>query len=95
MDACASAGWRGGLEAEQVAVRDALGRVTAEPVRARWASPRAACAAMDGIAILAAAADGPGRVDLPASAVTWIDTGDWAAAGRGRGGAAGAARGPR
>ena len=34
-------------------MRDGLGRVTAAPVRARWPAPRAACAAMDGIAIKA------------------------------------------
>jgi putative molybdopterin biosynthesis protein len=78
--ACTSAGWRGGPTAEQVPVRDALGRVTAAAVRARWPAPRNACAAMDGIALNASSAPGPadaaGRWLLPAAAFTWIDTGD-------------------
>ena len=78
--ACTSAGWRGGPAAEQVAVRDGLGRVTAAAVRARWAAPRNDCAAMDGIAIKASSAPGPadaaGRWQLPGGAFTRIDTGD-------------------
>ena len=78
--ACTSAGWRGGPAAEQVAVRDGLGRVTAAAVRARWAAPRNDCAAMDGIAIKASSAPGPadaaGRWQLPRGAFTWVDTGD-------------------
>ena len=50
IDACASAGWRWTPTAEQAPVRDALGRVTAAPLHARWPAPRSACAAMDGIA---------------------------------------------
>ncbi len=78
MDACANAGWRA-LAAEQVPVRDGLGRVTAAPVRARWPSPRTSCAAMDGIAVSAGSAPRPdeaGRWWLGASAFTWVDTGD-------------------
>jgi putative molybdopterin biosynthesis protein len=65
---------------EQVSVQLALGRVTAAAAHARWASPRFACAAMDGIAIDwdlsgRGLADG-GRFLLAASAFTWIDTGD-------------------
>jgi len=84
--ACAAAGWHAhaGRVAEQVPVQDALGRVSAAAVRARWPSPRFACAAMDGIAVAfdslessAGAGAGAGeRVSLPASAVTWVDTGD-------------------
>jgi putative molybdopterin biosynthesis protein len=54
----------------------------AAEVRARWASPRFTCAAMDGIAINAQhgddGTDGPpgGRWLLPATGFTWIDTGD-------------------
>jgi putative molybdopterin biosynthesis protein len=73
----------GAGSAERVAVGEALGRVTAGPVTARWPSPRAACAAMDGIAVLAAdlgCADHfgsePGTVRLPAGRFQWIDTGD-------------------
>ena len=58
LDALARAGWRGrahtDADAERVDVGRSLGRVTAEPVTARWPSPRGACAAMDGIAVRAA-----------------------------------------
>ena len=78
--ACTAAGWRGALGAEPVPVSAALGRVTAAPVRARWPSPRSACAAMDGIAISAAdtagSADTAGVWRLAASAFAWVDTGD-------------------
>jgi putative molybdopterin biosynthesis protein len=76
--ACAKAGWRGQPAAEQVPVSAALGRVTAAPVLARLAAPRAACAAMDGIAIRVGADDATetGRRLLPAGAFTWIDTGE-------------------
>jgi len=82
IDACTAAGWRGAPAAEPVPVSGALGRVTAAPVRARWPSPRSACAAMDGIAISAGPADAAGsavaagRWQLAASAFTWVDTGD-------------------
>src|SRR5215469_3693721 len=73
--ACSDAGWHAGPVAEQVPVQEALGRVTAAAIRARWPSPRFACAAMDGIAVAASAA-GPADssgVLLPAQAFTWID----------------------
>jgi putative molybdopterin biosynthesis protein len=72
-------------------VADALGRVTAAPVIARWPSPRSACSAMDGIAVSAATVSGAtvsgatvsgatvsgqARVWLPAGTFEWIDTGD-------------------
>jgi putative molybdopterin biosynthesis protein len=68
-------------DGEEVAVGEALGRVTAVPVAARWPSPRTDCAAMDGIAIRAAdlaggTATGDGTVRLPAGMFEWIDTGD-------------------
>jgi putative molybdopterin biosynthesis protein len=75
MDACTRAGWRGTLAAEQVAVRDGLGRVTVAPVHARWPAPRSACAAMDGIAIKAAPA-AAGVWQLATGSFTWVDTGD-------------------
>ncbi len=84
MDACARAGWRAAPAAEQVPVADGLGRVTAAPVLARWPSPRADCAAMDGIAVAASALSGPvldGSARLPGPAFTWIDTGDPVPAG--------------
>jgi putative molybdopterin biosynthesis protein len=62
-------------------VRDGLGRVTAAPVRALWPAPRFACAAMDGIAIKAAAADAAGVWQLTAAEFTWVDTGDLIPAG--------------
>ena len=94
LDALAGAGWPAGPghEGERVPVHQALGRVTAEPVTARWPSPRGACAAMDGIAVRAAdldaasvVVDGAGQGDGPRSgppvrlapgAFRWIDTGD-------------------
>ena len=79
-DACTNAGWPGVPVAEQVPIREALGRVTAAPVRARWPAPSAACAAMDGIAIKAGPvgrpADAAGRWWLAASPFAWADTGD-------------------
>ena len=81
-----------GPGSERVAVGEALGRVTAAPVVARWPSPRTDCAAMDGIAVraadLAAALPVPAKgqpenvradgqaVRLPAGLFEWIDTGD-------------------
>lgn len=102
LDSLAGAGWpappgapREGLapgQPEQVPVGEALGRVTAAPVIARWPSPRADCAAMDGIAVraadlaAAAAADGTaggdGAARLPAGSFEWIDTGDPLPAGK-------------
>jgi molybdopterin molybdotransferase/putative molybdopterin biosynthesis protein len=79
--ACTAAGWQGTPAAEDVPVRDGLGRVTAAPVRARWAAPRSACAAMDGIAIRAAAAEAGGVWRLAAAEFTWVDTGDLIPAG--------------
>jgi molybdopterin molybdotransferase/putative molybdopterin biosynthesis protein len=75
IDACVKAGWQGTPAAEDVPVRDGLGRVTATPVRARWPAPRFACAAMDGIAIQAAA-DAAGVWQLAATEFAWVDTGN-------------------
>jgi len=80
LEACAAAGWHGTAAAEEVPVRDGLGRVTAAPVRARWPAPRSDCAAMDGIAIKAGPADA-GVWQLPAASFTWVDTGDLMPAG--------------
>jgi putative molybdopterin biosynthesis protein len=72
--------------AGHVPLASALGRVTSAPVTARWPSPRADCAAMDGIAINAGksgisggaggdpGSSGPHRI--APGAFTWIDTGD-------------------
>ena len=86
LDSLARAGWDAGPAAERVPVADALGRVSADPIVARWPSPRSDCSAMDGIAVLAAgltvaatadatATDGS-AVRLPAGTFEWIDTGD-------------------
>jgi putative molybdopterin biosynthesis protein len=78
--ACAEAGWQAGPVVEQVSVHGAIGRVSAAAARARWASPRFDCAAMDGIAITVRPSDGglaeDRQVLLPDSAFTWVDTGD-------------------
>jgi MoeA N-terminal region (domain I and II) len=83
--ACKDAGWLGVPAAEQVPVREGLGRVTAAPVRARWPAPRATCAAMGGIAIKASSAacpaDAGSRSRLAVSSFTWVDTGDPVPAG--------------
>lgn len=90
-ESLARAGWSapGVAATQRVPVGEALGRATAAPVVARWPSPRADCAAMDGIAVSAAdlaaapaagaagASDaGEGAVRLTAGAFAWIDTGD-------------------
>jgi molybdopterin molybdotransferase/putative molybdopterin biosynthesis protein len=81
LDSLTRAGWSAGRTAEQVPVADALGRVTAGPVVARWPSPRSDCSAMDGIAVRAARLTAAGGVvgnvvRLPAGTFQWIDTGD-------------------
>jgi putative molybdopterin biosynthesis protein len=81
IDACAAAGWRGTPAEQQVPVRDGLGRVTAAAVCARWPAPRFSCAAMDGIAIKAGAADEVGVWQLAAAEFAWVDTGDVMPAG--------------
>jgi putative molybdopterin biosynthesis protein len=81
IEACAAAGWLGPSAAEEVPVRDGLGRVTAVPVRARWPAPRSACAAMDGIAISAGPVGAAGVWQLAATSFTWVDTGDVMPAG--------------
>ncbi len=76
--ACARAGWRPPLGSEQVAVADAVGRVTATPVHARWSSPAHEVAAMDGIAVLArdiAAASESAPVLLAPDRFDPVDTG--------------------
>lgn len=94
-EACARAGWLPrdpAGTAERVPLADALGRVAAEPVTARWPSPRSDCAAMDGIVINAEksgikggggpqAGGGPqtggGATHVIAPGdFSWIDTGD-------------------
>jgi putative molybdopterin biosynthesis protein len=54
VDSLTRAGWDAAPAAEQVPVADALARVSADAIIARWPSPRSDCSAMDGIAVLAA-----------------------------------------
>jgi putative molybdopterin biosynthesis protein len=68
------------LPGEQIAVTDALGRVTAEPIFARASVPHYHASAMDGIAVraedtLGATESSPLRLRIGAQA-TWVDTGD-------------------
>jgi putative molybdopterin biosynthesis protein len=51
LDSLIRAGWDAAPATERVSVTDALGRVSAEPILARWPSPRSDCSAMDGIAV--------------------------------------------
>src|SRR5580700_2374599 len=80
LDSLTRAGWDGKPATERAAVADALGRVSAEPIVARWPSPRSDCSAMDGIAVSAAVVAGHDpaghAVRLPAGSFEWIDTGD-------------------
>ena len=63
LDSLTRAGWDAGPAAEQVPVADALGRVSADAIVARWPSPRSDCSAMDGIAVMAARLADPDRAD--------------------------------
>src|SRR3954470_3263420 len=68
------------LPGEEVAVEEALGRVTAEPIFARQSVPHYHAAAMDGIAVrardtLGATESAPLVLRLGDQA-TWVDTGD-------------------
>jgi putative molybdopterin biosynthesis protein len=76
LDSLSRAGWTAEPAIDQVPVADALGRVTAAPVLARWPSPRSDCSAMDGIAVSSAVFLTGDAVRLPAGAFEWIDTGD-------------------
>jgi putative molybdopterin biosynthesis protein len=89
LDSLTRAGWDAGPAVEQVPVADALARVSADPIIARWPSPRSDCSAMDGIAVRAARLAGRadadpdpdgvrvgGLVPLAAGTFEWIDTGD-------------------
>ena len=68
------------LPGEPLAITQALGRVTAEPVFARLSVPHYHAAAMDGIAVraeetLGASETAPLKLQLGTQA-TWVDTGD-------------------
>ncbi len=80
LDSLTRAGWDAKPATEWAAVADALGRVSAEPIIARWPSPRSDCSAMDGIAVsaavLAGSAPAGDAVRLPAGSFEWVDTGD-------------------
>jgi putative molybdopterin biosynthesis protein len=78
-EACAAAGCPDRLEAVQVPLHEAVGRVTAEPVWAQTSSPPFDAAAMDGIAVRAADTVGASEtspVRLGAGAFEVVDTGD-------------------
>ncbi|MGH3753572.1 MAG: molybdopterin-binding protein [Pseudonocardiaceae bacterium] len=77
--ACARAGWRPQLGSERVGVAEAVGRVTAAPVHARWSSPAHEAAAMDGIAVLATDVVGASEMSpvlLTPDRFDPVDTGD-------------------
>lgn len=68
------------IEAETVSVKDALGRITAEPVLAKFSSPYFHSAAMDGYAVKSqktflATERQPVRLQIGVEA-QWIETGD-------------------
>jgi putative molybdopterin biosynthesis protein len=77
--ACAATGCPERVEAIRVAVADAVGRVTAEPLWATRSSPPFDAAAMDGIAVRAADSVGASEsapVLLSPDAYVVVDTGD-------------------
>ncbi|MGI9001252.1 MAG: molybdopterin molybdotransferase MoeA [Pseudonocardia sp.] len=85
--AAARAGCATLLPAEIVAISDAVGRVTAERVCARWSVPADPVAAMDGIAVCSRdaapdVADPRAPVVLPPGGFDLVDTGDLLPAGR-------------
>src|SRR5215210_1518034 len=74
------AGWIHPLSAERVALAEALGRFTAEPIWANLSSPHYHAAAMDGVAVRAVDTAGatettPLRLSIGEQAI-WVDTGD-------------------
>jgi molybdopterin molybdotransferase/putative molybdopterin biosynthesis protein len=75
-----AAGLSGPLPGEQVALEEALGRVTAEPIWARQSSPHYHAAAMDGYALRADSTRGASDrtpIELPLGRqVAYVDTGD-------------------
>ena len=78
-EACAAAGCPERLDSVRMALDDAVGRVTAEPVWAQTSSPPFDAAAMDGIAVHAADTVGASEtspVRLDARAFEIVDTGD-------------------
>ena len=76
-EACAAAGCPKRVGVEEVAVADAVGRVTAEPVWAARSSPAYDAAAMDGIAVRAAETAGASETSpLLLERFAVVDTGD-------------------
>ncbi|HEX3825900.1 MAG TPA: molybdopterin-binding protein [Sporichthyaceae bacterium] len=85
MRTCARSGWVGGLDIEVLGVDRAVGRVTAEPVRAACSTPAYRAAAMDGIAVCArdtAGARAWAGIRLTPDQFELVDTGDPVPAGR-------------
>ena len=77
-DALSAAGALPAPVTHDVDLADAVGRVTAGPLVARWDSPAHACAAMDGIAVLAADTAASSRL----TSFDVVDTGDAVPPGR-------------
>jgi putative molybdopterin biosynthesis protein len=76
LDSLTRAGWDAEPVTERAAVAGALGRVSAEPIVARWPSPRSDCSAMDGIAVPAAGLTAGDGLRLATGSFEWVDTGD-------------------
>src|SRR5919199_4410229 len=77
--ACAAAGCPDRVEAVRMGLREAVGRVTAEPVWATRSSPSFDASAMDGIAVRAAETIGASEstpVLIDADRYVVVDTGD-------------------
>ncbi len=78
-ECCEAAGCPRRVDAVRVALENAVGRVTAEPIWAARSSPPFDCAAMDGIAIRAADTLGASETSplrLGSDAFVTVDTGD-------------------
>lgn len=80
LELCALEGVQFPMPAEPVAVQDATGRVTAEPLFARSSSPPFHASAMDGVAVAAADTYGASEASPVllrlGHGIEWIDTGE-------------------
>lgn len=82
-DACVAAGCPRRVGTERLALAEAIGRITAEPVWARRSSPAFDSAGMDGVAVRAADTVGAGETTpVTLTDVDVVDTGDPLPAGR-------------
>lgn len=67
-------------DSETIAVKDALGRITAKPVMAQRSSPHYVASAMDGVAVKSGSTFGATETDpviIPANEYLEVDTGDY------------------